>query len=66
MENNRIKIYLKDNIPLGWYDFLKKDSIVENHNNIKFLEDEATNVTIYPSINNVFRSLYTVPLDKIK
>ena len=66
-KTTELKIYLKDNIPLGWYDFFKKDSIVEKIITISnFLKYEATNVTIYPSINNVFRSLYTVPLDKIK
>ena len=47
--------------------FLKKILLLKKIITISnFLKYEATNVTIYPSINNVFRSLYTVPLDKIK
>ena len=66
-KNTELKYFLQDNTPTGWSHFFKQESVIEKIITISnFLKYEATNVTIYPSLNNVFRALYMVPLDEIK
>lgn len=66
-KNTDLKTFLKHNTPTQWQNFFEKESIVEKILTISnFLKYEASNVIIYPSVNNVFRSLYLVPIHNIK
>jgi uracil-DNA glycosylase len=60
--------FLNYHTPAGWYDFFQQEHIQEQILKISnFLKYEASNnVTIYPKINNVFRSLYCIDVSSIK
>jgi uracil-DNA glycosylase len=67
-EKTSLEDFLKDNTPSGWTDFFSRDDIIDNIITISnFLRYEAShdNITIYPSISNVFRSLYMTNIDTI-
>lgn len=56
------------NVPSEWRDFFFRDDVQVELNKISnYLEEEAKNgSTIYPSINRVFRALYTTPIKDVK
>ena len=65
--NTSLEEFLKSNTPSGWIDFFNREDIKDMiHTISNFLAYEAShNITIYPSITNVFRSLYSIDLDNV-
>ena len=65
-KNTTLIDFLKHHSPHNWYDFFNNPEQQEQLIRISgFLNHEAKNVTIYPSINNVFKALYDIDLPKL-
>jgi len=60
--------FLYHNTPSGWTDFFNRSDIKQHiHTISNYLRYEASHdaITIYPSINNVFRALYSIDINGI-